>query len=699
MNEKKILWNLNLKLESLAYLIPVPLVIYFTTIASVIQKKEEIIYVIISGFVAGASVLGLGLFWRIRYFKKLIHGIREFINYPDSEEKYRVAVRSKIGLLRFPYYEGIAVTLKWIIGLPLAHILFAILLHPFPEAHWTIPIVLPTVLPISFVLFLFITENTFRPLMESEELRNIKIPFEKIGISNTFFRISLVNLALVILPAMILGYMLYLKIEGRIEIQNLMTHIALITIFATVAIIIASYSVAKGIKSGLESIKYPLVKLGQGDFAVHSAVSSSDEFGEQAFYTDEIIQQLKKSYQEIQELNQNLEAKVEERTRELTETLDQVQKLKTQQDGDYFLTSLLLHPLSVNKASQSSVMVDFVLKQKKEFEFRNRKKDIGGDLCLAHSLELENKNFTFFLNADAMGKSMQGAGGALILGSVMHTLIEKAKEEPDQPAAKWLKKAFIDLHKIFETFNGSMLVSLVMGLVDEETGLIHYLNAEHPWMVLYRNKKAEFIEKELLYRKLGTTGMDGKLEVQSFQLQPGDVLFAGSDGKDDIIFQSPEGPILNEDEKLFLEIVERTDGNLTNILQEIYNGGETKDDLSIVRISFSENLSGIGKSAHQQLSHLMQLAKSQLVESDYESAIETLKEAHLLDPKRTDILKSLFRVYGKIGNYKMAAEYGDRYIHLVPEDVKFLQQMVICYRKAGESEKSTKLSDRLQELL
>ncbi|MBP6738990.1 MAG: SpoIIE family protein phosphatase, partial [Leptospiraceae bacterium] len=34
---------------------------------------------------------------------------------------------------------------------------------------------------------------------------------------------------------------------------------------------------------------------------------------------------------------------------------------------------------------------------------------------------------------------------------------------------------------------GSMLMSLVFGLIDERTGVMYFLNAEHPDMVLYRD--------------------------------------------------------------------------------------------------------------------------------------------------------------------------------------------------------------------
>ena len=78
---------------------------------------------------------------------------------------------------------------------------------------------------------------------------------------------------------------------------------------------------------------------------------------------------------------------------------------------------------------------------------------------------MKGKPHTVFLNADAMGKSMQGAGGILVLGSVFHSVIERTKlspKEADVFPEHWLNYTFVELHRVFEVFDGSMLISLVM---------------------------------------------------------------------------------------------------------------------------------------------------------------------------------------------------------------------------------------------
>jgi hypothetical protein len=72
-----------------------------------------------------------------------------------------------------------------------------------------------------------------------------------------------------------------------------------------------------------------------------------------------------------------------------------------------------------------------------------------------------------------MGKSIQGAGGVLVLGTVFKSIIQRtistAAGKNVYPE-RWLKNAFIEMHKAFESFDGSMLMSTVFGLIDEVTG-------------------------------------------------------------------------------------------------------------------------------------------------------------------------------------------------------------------------------------
>ena len=130
---------------------------------------------------------------------------------------------------------------------------------------------------------------------------------------------------------------------------------------------------------------------------------------------------------EVEELNTSLENKVELRTKELNLSMQEIQKIKTQQDGDYFLTSLLLSPLTANKNKSEFVKTEFYSKQKKSFLFKNKNYEIGGDISISSNIVLNEKQYTVFINGDAMGKSIQGAGGALVMGVVFNTVLTQSQ--------------------------------------------------------------------------------------------------------------------------------------------------------------------------------------------------------------------------------------------------------------------------------
>ncbi len=298
---------------------------------------------------------------------------------------------------------------------------------------------------------------------------------------------------------------------------------------------------------------------------------------------------------ETDELNATLEQKVEERTAEVTLKMEEVQALKVQQDGDYFLTSLIENPLSTNYNKSKLVRTEFLINQKKKFVFRKKNAELGGDLCVTGNLRFGDgkDRWVSFFNADAMGKSMQGAGGAIVAGTAINNILSRSARNNrilSITPTEWVENTYFELDSIFKTFNGSMLVSCVLGLLNEKTGELIYFNAEHPWSVVYRDGKASFIENELLLRKLGSDS-EFQFAIRKFKLLPGDIFIVGSDGRDDINLGIKGGRELNEDENLFLRLVEEGKGDLTKISQLIEFQGELTDDLSLMRISFHEDYS------------------------------------------------------------------------------------------------------------
>jgi tetratricopeptide (TPR) repeat protein/HAMP domain-containing protein len=346
----------------------------------------------------------------------------------------------------------------------------------------------------------------------------------------------------------------------------------------------------------LQSLLNGVEKVNNGNLVVEVPVKVQDEIGFLADSFNRMVVSIRSARRELQNYTDTLEEKVKERTKEVEDKMGEVQKLKEQQDGDYYLTSLLAKPLFTNRNKSEITKTDFMIKQKKQFQFRNKSSELGGDICVSGNLRLgqkENyKRYTFALNGDAMGKSMQGAGGSLVMGVVVNSILARSARNDwvlESSPEKWLTDLYYEINRIFKSFNGSMVISCVAMLVDDDTGEVFYFNAEHPFCVLYRDGVASFLEETLMLRKLG---LDSEIpfEVRETRLKPGDVLFLGSDGRDDIDLTPDEAfKTINEDENLFLKHVERGKGDLELIYKSILEEGTLTDDFSLVRLSYRES--------------------------------------------------------------------------------------------------------------
>lgn len=433
-------------------------------------------------------------------------------------------------------------------------------------------------------------------------------------------------------------------------------------------------------------------------------------------------------YETIEDLNSSLEKKVEIRTQELQMTLDQVRLLKEQQDGDYFLTTLIIQPLATNAASDERVGLDVLVRQKKKFEFKKRIHEIGGDICISDIITLQGRKYTVFINGDAMGKSIQGAGGAIVLGVVFKSIISRTIMYQGNQAVypeRWLKLAFIELQKVFESFDGSMLVSIVIGLIDNECGYLYFINAEHPWSVLYRDAKASFLESGLNLRKVGMLGIEGSLHIKTFQMNKNDIIFIGSDGRDDIQLGEDETGrrIINENENLFLQTIEDAEGQLEKILALTEKKGEITDDFSLLKIRYmgtdskilnekpefmQESIALLQKDRYEEVLLTLDLHKNdelgeyageftELVGKtvsavkNYRAGVNILNEFHLKHPEDEEAAYLLATYFYLLKDFQRAADLGEILKLRHPEDAKILRLLVEIYTASGNIIRAQKI--------
>lgn len=703
---KKIFWNLSLRLELFTSFIPIPTFVYFIAVVGAFKTEDDLKAVAISGLICGFFTVTWGLLYRYFKIKYILRDVNFLQEGKISSDKRKEKI--KLSILHYPYNEGRTIIARWALGATTGLIIFGLLTGKWFPIIPTISLYLGLlfVLPISYVIFLFSSESQMRSLLLLPEVTNIPVNKENIRYMGYFRRILLAISAVSIAPITIFGYFIYSIVAGNLSFKDPILHIILLSLQCITSVIIVAFVVARSLKDGLSVTNNALLELGNGNFEVTSGRTSADDFGEQAHLLSVIIAKLKNLYTEITDLNLNLENKVEERTKELNESFTEIKKLKIQQDGDYFLTSLLAKPLFINANKSKLVKTDFIIRQKKSFEFHNRKADLGGDLCITGNLKLgtpdDHSTYTMVLNGDAMGKSMQGAGGSLIMGVVMNSIMARSaakKRILNTTPVKWLTDLYHELNSVFLTFNGSMLLSATVILIKDETGEMFYWNAEHPFTVILRDEKAEFLESGLELRKLGCES-EFDFKVLEFQLKPNDVLILGSDGRDDLLINTEDGiREINYNEKLFLTFVEKSKGNLEKLEEIINEFGELTDDLSLLRLGFQENLSQPTKSESiREISNAYTEAKQYYKKGESKKAHETLLKAYKPNVSLSKFNRLLGILSYKNKDYVTTVDVLSKYLNENPNNANLLYYLSISFRKIGNYEKSIESAKKLSLL-
>jgi tetratricopeptide (TPR) repeat protein len=235
-----------------------------------------------------------------------------------------------------------------------------------------------------------------------------------------------------------------------------------------------------------------------------------------------------------------------------------------------------------------------------------------------------------------------------------------------------------------------------MGLVDDETGLVYFINAEHPWVVLYRGGKASFIEDDMLFRKLGTTGVEGHMQVRTFEMKPDDVLLLGSDGRDDILLgERADGQrIINEDEQEFLRRVEEGGGMLKDIEAGILRMGKLTDDFTLLRIGYREDAPYRENRISDVFQGYLQAGRKAFHEGELERAIEQYEAALSAHTDHPDALSELGQIYFKAKDYKRAAELLERYTDQNPADGEYMYLVSFSFKQLKKLKRAADFGER-----
>ncbi|MBX7058159.1 MAG: AAA family ATPase [Leptospirales bacterium] len=282
-----------------------------------------------------------------------------------------------------------------------------------------------------------------------------------------------------------------------------------------------------------------------------------------------------------------LEDRVATRTQELQQTLRQLRELKLQQDLDYYLISQLVEPLSSIRYDSKRVAAQAFTRQIKQFQFKRWNEQIGGDISLVRRLQVGQRDCAVFVNADAMGKSLQGAGGVLILAAVFEALTVSGRSIESSPEA-WLHRCYREFSLIFSSFSGYMMASCILGVIDAGTGDCWLSLSDHPPPALLEGGEVRLLSEATQAPRLGMpVAPDLRLPIHHLRLSAGASLLAATDGRDDLLLgDSEEARKLVSSPEVFLAAAREAMGDPAEIYQLLQRRGQLTDDISILRLKY-----------------------------------------------------------------------------------------------------------------
>ncbi len=201
---------------------------------------------------------------------------------------------------------------------------------------------------------------------------------------------------------------------------------------------------------------------------------------------------------------------------------------------------------------------------------------VGGDLYDFYVRD----NKLIFCIGDISGKGVPGA----MLMSITHSLFRTLSAHSDRP-----EHIMQELNcAVGENNPDIMFITMFIGVLDIETGIINYCNAGHNPPMLIRSGQAQYMD--LALNLILGVELDAKYSSQTLQLNPGDTLFLYTDGLTEA--ENAEKKLFGEEKALgianeFGEIsAEEQIGIMHQAVKRFVGEAEQSDDLTMLAIRF-----------------------------------------------------------------------------------------------------------------
>lgn len=361
-----------------------------------------------------------------------------------------------------------------------------------------------------------------------------------------------------------------------------------------VFIIIISILFARKLTKPLENLQNSANELSKGNLDVEIKKESSDEIGDLATSFDIMKNSMKKLITDLKDMNQNLEMKVKERTKEIKMAYDELDVYKNQlevkveeeikkRQETMAIKERMEGELNIAHDIQMSMipLLFPVFTEYKEFSLFAKIKparEVGGDF---YDFYFIDDNHLCIVIGDVSGK---GVPAALFM-AVSKTLIKSRASDDLSPASI---VSYVNEEMSIDN-PASMFVTLFIGVLDLNTGTLKYTNAGHnpPYIVKPDSTIAALNQRHgpIVGAIDGITYSEG-----SIVLKPKDKLLLFTDGVTEAM--NVNGDLFGE-EKLENFLIESHGLPVTPLIDELMGavsdheaGCEQSDDITILAFEY-----------------------------------------------------------------------------------------------------------------
>lgn len=509
-----IIVRLTLKLEAYAFLMVTPLAVYFVVISGA-HRGPDVMYIIVGAALAVPFVLLFGLSMRIVRLAPLLLAMYRAPSEQIPEEKLQ---RLKRGLLKYPLFEGGIIIARWLVGLTVATLYVYLETGVFGDIEFLLSVVL--VIPVSYTLFYFTTENTLARVLVDERLIGVVLQPGTYRHVSLFTRTLMLLISLIIIPTVIFSYFFILSQAGLIRFMYIRLHVSFIVVLSLLSIISTAYESTINIRRGMDLTVRALEKMRGGDFNVRLAMISRDEIGVITQYVNFLADALREYVRRNTDLTNNLERKVEQRTgelntamEELTATNEQLKEARDELWGEMELTKKIQTSLLPASPRIGGYQVAVHIAPAAQ---------VGGDYYDV----INCPGMDWVVIGDVSGHGVPAGLVMMMAQAAIRTLL---KNDPDMEPHRLIEAINGVLHENMKKFAEDKYMTLTVIAVHHD-GRLRY-SGLHEDMLVYDAAAGSAAAHETDGVWIGMYGdISGQVRTETLSLQDGDVMLLYTDG-------------------------------------------------------------------------------------------------------------------------------------------------------------------------